>query len=110
MRVQINPEPGPTGLARKVFHPKTKKPFPSGPFDLSDKDLRDPAVLRLLPPPGEPGGVAGGVMADLVPVAPAEGRVEKAPTEGRDPNPARGGTSRAERKTSRGAADTVDAE
>lgn len=68
MKVQVNPERLAADPDFKVFHPDSRRAFPAGPFDLSEADQGNPRVLRLLPPPGQPGGVAGGVHADLVPV------------------------------------------
>ncbi|MBF0251799.1 MAG: hypothetical protein HQL35_14350 [Alphaproteobacteria bacterium] len=61
MRVQINPANKPNGQDLVVLHPDTKGPFPSGPFDLSADDLKNPRVRRLLPP-----SVPGGRFGDLV--------------------------------------------
>lgn len=69
MKVQVNPERLAADPSFKVFHPDSRRAFPTGPFDLSEADRGNPRVLRLLPPPGQPGGMAGGVHADLVPVA-----------------------------------------
>lgn len=66
-RLQPNPEKRPNGHALTVIDPRTGRAFPSGPFELDAAALRDPRILRLLPPEGAPGGVAGGRDGDLVP-------------------------------------------
>lgn len=67
--VRINPDKTVDGKPIAVLHPATRRPFPAGEdITLSDADLADPRMLRLLPPPGAPGGVPGGHFADLVPV------------------------------------------
>ncbi|MBF0325992.1 MAG: hypothetical protein HQL42_13100 [Alphaproteobacteria bacterium] len=72
MRVQVNPNKLLRDPTFTVLHPVSQRAFPSsGAFELTVQDLATPQVLRLLPPPGQPGGIAGGVFADLVPAAPA---------------------------------------
>ncbi|MBE0530240.1 MAG: hypothetical protein IH626_05385 [Rhodospirillales bacterium] len=69
MRVRINPDRLAADPNFRVEHPQTRRPFPSPkPFELGAADCANPRVLRLLPPMGQPGGVAGGVFGDLVPV------------------------------------------
>lgn len=75
MRVRVNPDRLAADPTFRVDHPDSKRAFPSpDPFDLTDQDQANPRVLRLLPPHGQPGGVAGGVFGDLVaaPAAPTK--------------------------------------
>ena len=68
MKVQVNPASKVNGQPLRVMNPETGKYFPDGPFDLTERQLRDPKILRLLPPLSS-GGIAGGLFGDLVPVA-----------------------------------------
>lgn len=68
MKVQVNPASKVNGHPLRVMNPETGKDFPKGPFVLTDRQLRNPKILRLLPPLSE-GGIAGGLFGDLVPVA-----------------------------------------
>lgn len=68
MKVTQDPKKVSAGTKQRPFvvvNPRTGQPFPKGPFDLSEDDLKSPAVLRLLPPI-KYGGVAGGRHGDLV--------------------------------------------
>ncbi|WP_430470070.1 hypothetical protein [Thalassospira lucentensis] len=67
MKVRINPDRKVDGKPLRVINPIKKVFYPAGEFDLSDKELRDPRVIRLLPPV-KSGGVPGGRFGDLVPV------------------------------------------
>lgn len=67
MKVRINPDRKVDGKPLRVFNPVKGGFYPDGEFDLSDKDLRNPNVIRLLPP-AKAGGIAGGQFGDLVPV------------------------------------------
>ncbi|MBL4839672.1 MAG: hypothetical protein JKY47_02440 [Thalassospira sp.] len=68
MKVQVNPASEVNGQSLRVMNPETGKDFPKGPFELTDRQLRNPKILRLLPPVSA-GGIAGGLFGDLVPVA-----------------------------------------
>lgn len=69
MLVRVNPERLAADENFRVTHPDSKRPFPSpDPFEMSDTDLQHPRIVRLFPPAGEPGGIAGGVFGDLVAV------------------------------------------
>lgn len=67
MKVRINPDRKVDGMPLRVFNPVKGGFYPDGEFELSDKDLRNPSVIRLLPPVSA-GGIPGGKFGDLVPV------------------------------------------
>lgn len=67
MKVQVNQASKINGHSLRVMNPETGEYFPGEPFELTDRQLRNPQILRLLPPISA-GGVAGGLFGDLVPV------------------------------------------
>tara|TARA_R110001583_G_scaffold189552_2_gene352728 strand:+ start:27057 stop:27293 length:237 start_codon:yes stop_codon:yes gene_type:complete len=67
MKVQINPGKTVEGKPLRVFNPARRVFFPDDVFELSDRDLRNPEIRRLLPPVSA-GGIPGGLFGDLVPV------------------------------------------
>ncbi|PKR50770.1 hypothetical protein [Thalassospira marina] len=70
MKVQINPGKTVEGKRLRVFNPVRREFFPDGVFELSDQDLRNSEIRRLLPPVSG-GGISGGVFGDLVVVVDA---------------------------------------
>lgn len=67
MKVQINPGKTVEGKPLRVFNPARRVFFPDGVFELSDRELRNPEIRRLLPSVAK-GGIPGGLFGDLVPV------------------------------------------
>ena len=71
MRVRVR-EAEVNGRPRVVINPLRCVPYPAGEFELSQHELDDPRVRRLLPSK-RLGGVSGGVDGDLVPVPAKKG-------------------------------------
>ena len=69
LTVMLNPARQRDGKPITVIDPRAGKtngkPFPNGPIELSEDDLRNPRVLHLLPRAGREGGVVGGKYGDL---------------------------------------------
>lgn len=76
MDVTVNPARLLDGKPITVYRPGTSQVLADSvtdPITLSERDLKDPAILRLLPPKSDPGGIPGGLFGDLVAItAPAK--------------------------------------
>lgn len=70
MQVIVNPAALVDGKPITLRHPGTGRVLcdsTTEPVTLTPADLADKRIRRLLPKPGRPGGVEGGLYGDLVP-------------------------------------------
>jgi len=84
MKVVVNPAALVDGKPITLRHPVTDRVLcdsTTEPVTLSAADLADKRIRRLLPKPGRPGGIEGGLYGDLVPWQPPDAPDPKPPKQ-----------------------------